>query len=76
MTKFKCVKSTSYGPNSTEVGDVIEGELVTVKDEDGIQTQINITEDSDRKTSYGDPYWAAGESVPLEGSIWTWEEVK
>lgn len=76
MTKFKCVESSSSSEYSSQVGDIIEGELVTVKDEDGVQTRINITEDSDRKTSYGDSYWSAGESVPLEGSVWSWEEVK
>ena len=76
MAKFKCVKSTSSSEYAPKIGDVIEGELVTVKDEDGIQTRINITEDSDRKTSYGHPYWAAGENIPLEGSVWSWEEIE
>ena len=76
MTKFKCVESSSSSKHSPQVGDVIEGELVTVEDEDGMQTRINITEDSDRKTLYGDSYWSAGESVPLEGSVWSWEEIK
>lgn len=76
MTKFKCVKSTSSSEYSPKVGDIIEGELVTIKDEDGVQTRVNITEDSDRRTSYGAPYWSAGESVPLEGSVWSWEEIE
>ena len=74
MTKFKCVKSTSYGPNSTKVGDVIEGELVTVKRDCQIETRISITKDSDRKDDNGNPYWGKGESVPLEGGIWSWVE--
>ena len=76
MTKFVCVKSTSSSEHSPKVGDVIEGELVTVKRDCEIETRINITEDSDRKTSYGNPYWDAGESVPLEGGVWSWEEIK
>ncbi len=76
MAKFKCVESSSSSEYSPKVGDIIEGELVTIKDEDGVQTRINITEDSDRRTYYGTPYWPAGESVPLEGSVWSWEEIE
>ena len=76
MAKFKCVKSTSSSEYSPKVGDVIEGELVTVKRDCKFETRISITKDSGRKDANGNPYWDEGESVPLEGGIWSWEEVK
>lgn len=76
MTKFKCVKSTSYGENSPKVGDVIEGRIMHVKRGYKIEPRISISKDSDRKDANGIPYFREEESVPLEGEIWSWEEVK
>ena len=76
MTKFKCVKSTSSGKYSPQVGVVLEGELVHVQREYGVEARINLLKDSDHKDVDGKPYWSAGESIPLKGSIWIWEEVK
>ena len=77
MTKFKCVKSTSSSePNSPKVGDVIEGELFHVKRDCKFESRISVSKDSDRKDANGNPYFDVGEDIPLEGGIWTWEEVK
>lgn len=76
MTKFKCVKSTSYGEHSPKVGDVIEGELIRIQRKHGIDTRIIISKVGDRKDANGVTYWDVGESIPLKGSVWSWEEVK
>ena len=76
MTKFKCVKSTSYGADSPKVGDVIEGEIVQIQREYGIDPRILISKGSACKDGNGDPYFNAGETVPVEGAVWSWEEVK
>ena len=72
MSKFKCVKSTSSGEHSPKVGDVIEGELKQVQR----NVRIQISKVGDRKDANGMPYWDVGESIPLEGALWSWEEVK
>lgn len=76
MTKFKCVKSTSSSEHSPKVGDVIEGRIMHVKRGNKIEPRIDISKDSDRKGANGNPYFDKGESVPLEGGIWSWEEIK
>lgn len=72
MTKFKCVKSTSSGEHSPKVGDVIEGELKQVQR----NVRILISKVGNRKDDNGASYWDVGESIPLKGAVWSWEEVK
>lgn len=76
MTKFVCVKSIAYSEFSPKVGDVIEGELIQVHGGRGFRHRVLISKDSDRKMPDGKPYFSLGETVPLEGSVWTWKEVK
>ena len=76
MTKFKCVKSTSSSEYSPKVGDVIDGRIMHVERRGKIEPRILLSKDSDRKDANGNPYFDKGESVPLEGGIWSWEEIK
>lgn len=76
MTKFVCIKSTSSSEHTTKVGDVIEGELAQIPRKHGIDPRIIVSNVGDRMAANGRPYWSIGESVPLNGSIWTWKEVK
>lgn len=76
MTKFVCVKSTAYSEFSPKVGDVIEGELIQIQGGRGFRHRILISKDSDRKMPDGKSYFSLGESVPLNGSVWSWKEVK
>lgn len=76
MTKFKCVKSTSSSEHSPKVGDVIEGRIMHVKRGNKIEPRISISKDSGRKDANGDSYFDKGESVPLEGGIWSWKEIE
>lgn len=76
MTKFVCVKSASFSEHSPKVGDVIEGELIQIQGGRGIRHRVLIYKDSGRKMPDGKSYFSLGESVPLNGSVWTWKEVK
>ena len=76
MTKFVCIKSSSSSEHAPKVGDVIEGELIHKQREHGINPRIIVSNVGDRMAANGRPYWSIGESVPLNGSVWTWKEVK
>ena len=76
MTKFVCIKSTSSSEHTPKVGDVIEGEVEQIPRKHRIDPRIIVSNVGDRMAANGRPYWSIGERVPLNGSIWTWKEVK
>lgn len=67
MPVFKCVKSERL--------PVLLG-ITIVGKRDVEAGYITVTRDSDAKDFYDKPLWEAGDVLPINGSVWSWEEVK
>ena len=66
MSKFICTLSRS---NSVYVGQVIHG--IARGDNEFI-----VTRNADERLFNGAPKFKAGETLPLNGALWCWREVK
>ncbi|UVX31134.1 hypothetical protein P4b_00039 [Klebsiella phage VLCpiP4b] len=67
MPVFKCVKS--------ELNRELVGATIVAK-RDVEAGYITVTRDSDVLREYGIPFWEVGDVLPINGSLWSWEEVK